>query len=141
MSGVLQLKKSHLEAVIGHAKTCKPEEACGILGGSGNGQGTLIVERVFLMENAEHSSTFYMMSPNEQFQVFDELERTGLDLVTIFHSHPHSQAYPSAQDMKLAFYPDSLYLIISLMDEKPDCRVYRIIENSVTEAKLEIVDG
>lgn len=139
MPGVLRLNKSQLDAVIDHARSCKPEEACGILAGTSDSNGTRTVERVFLMENAEHSTTFYMLESREQFRVFDEMEKEGLEPVAIFHSHPHSPAVPSVHDMELAFYPHSLYLIVSLMNEEPDFHAYRIVDKKVTEAGIEIV--
>lgn len=139
MPGVLRLSQSQLDAVLEHAKSCKPEEACGILAGSSDDNGVGTVERVYLMENAEHSTTFYMMDSREQFRVFDEMEREGLEPVAIFHSHPHSPAVPSVHDMELAFYANSLYLIISLMNEEPECHAYRIADKKVSEAGIEIV--
>lgn len=140
MPDALRLNKSQLDAVIGHARSCKPEEACGILAGASDGSGVRTVERVFLMENAEHSTTFYMLDSQEQFRVFDEMEKEGLEPVAIFHSHPHSPAVPSAHDVDLAFYPHSLYLIISLMNEQHDCHVYRIVDKKVSEVRIEIIE-
>lgn len=138
MSDVLRLSHSHMQSIVEHARACRPEEACGILAGRVLEGGVRAVERVFLMENAEHSSTFYLMDSQEQFQVFDEMREAGLDPVAIFHSHPHSPAYPSGVDLELAFYPDSLYLIISLAGAEPDGRAFLIRENEIEEAKVEI---
>lgn len=88
------------------------------------------------MENTEHSDVFYMMDSREQFEVFDAIERDGLKLLAIFHSHPHSPPRPSAKDMELAFYPDAFYLIVSLMHEEPEARVFRMIDGAVQEAEL-----
>ena len=90
------------------------------------------------MENAEHSSTFYVMDSTEQFQVFDEMQADGLEPVCIFHSHPHSPAYPSATDLELAFYPDSLYMIVSLAGGEPESRVFRLVDGKITETRMEI---
>ena len=136
MPGTLRLSPAQLEAIIQHARANQPEEACGILAGDKQGR----VRRVYRMENAEHSRTFYKMDSREQFQVFDEIEREGMSLLAIFHSHPHSDAYPSEQDRKLAFYPDSFYLIISLMNQEPDLHAFRIVDGSVEETGLLIVD-
>jgi len=133
MAQTLRLSAGQYQSIIDHARACAPEEACGVLAGAGGD-----VRRVFLMENAEHSSTFYMMDSREQFEVFDAIEREGLELVAIFHSHPHSPPLPSAQDMELAFYPDAFYLIVSLMGEEPEGRAFRIVEREVTEAGLEV---
>jgi proteasome lid subunit RPN8/RPN11 len=93
------------------------------------------------MENADHSTTSYMLDSREQFQVFDQMEKEGLAPVAIFHSHPHSPAVPSTRDLELAFYPDSLYLIISLMDsDSPEGHVYHIAEGRVQEVEMEVVE-
>ena len=136
----LRLTRQQFDAVVGHARSCEPEEACGILAGVYE-DGTGIVQRVFLMENAAHSATFYEMGSSEQFQVFDEMRTDGQELVAIFHSHPHSPAIPSMRDRELAFYPDSLYLIVSLMHSDPECHAYRITEEKVEEVEMEILEG
>lgn len=132
----LRLSPAQLEIIVDHARSCRPEEACGILAGDAEGN----VQRVFCMENAEHSSVFYTMDSSEQFRVFDEISRDELDLVAIFHSHPHSPAIPSMQDVKLAFYPESVYLIISLMDDVPHCHAYTIIDGQAEEVALTLAE-
>lgn len=132
MTETLRLSADQYQSIVDHARACKPEEACGILAGEADG----VITRVFLMENTEHSDVFYMMDSREQFEVFDAIERDGLKLLAIFHSHPHSPPLPSAQDMELAFYPDAFYLIVSLMDEEPAARVFRIVDGEVREAEL-----
>jgi proteasome lid subunit RPN8/RPN11 len=138
MPDLLRLSRAQLEAIVGHARTHTPEEACGILAGTVR-DGIRVVQRVFLMENSEHSSTFYMMDSREQFEVFDSMQKDDLQLVAIFHSHPHSPAVPSGVDLELAFYPDSLYLIVSLMNLEPESHAYRIVDGTVTEAGLEVI--
>lgn len=137
MSETLRLTPEQYQSIIDHARACRPEEACGILAGGGGSD----VQRVFLMENAEHSDSFYMMDSREQFRVFDAIEKEGLELLAIFHSHPHSPPYPSAQDMELAFYPEALYLIVSLMGREPEGRVFRIVDSRVKEVELNIDAG
>lgn len=125
---------------MAHARACKPEEACGILAGEPSQSGVRVVQQVFLMENSKHSSTFYQMDSQEQFQVFDEMQQRGLEPLVIFHSHPHSPANPSGVDLDLAFYPDSLYLIVSLAGEEPEVRVFRIVDGKIKDAELVIVN-
>ena len=137
MPAALSLTRAQLSAICAHALEHKPEEACGILAGDADGT----VRRVFLVENSEHSSTFYLMDSGEQFRVFDEIERQGLTLLAVFHSHPHSPAYPSARDCELAFYPDSLYMIVSLMDDSPQSRVFHIRDGGVQEAEMVVAGG
>ncbi len=132
----LRLSRAQLEAVHGHALACAPEEACGILAGDSEGN----VSKVFLMENAEHSHTFYLMDSQEQFQVFDEMQAQGLEITAIFHSHPHSPAFPSAHDLELAFYPDSIYMIVSLAGAAPEDHAFSIVDGQVREVGIVVED-
>ena len=45
----------------------------------------------------------YRMEPAEQLRVFNAIEKDGLDLVAIYHSHTRSPAYPSSTDVQLAY--------------------------------------
>ena len=136
MPDALRLSPAQMDAIIAHAREHAPEEACGIL--AGDAEGT--VSKVFLMKNIEHSPNFYMLDSSEQFHVFDAMDKEGLELVAIFHSHPHSEAVPSARDMELAFYPDSLYLIISLAGAEPDSHAYSITDGEVREVEIQLLD-
>lgn len=110
-----------------------PNEACGLLAGR-DGEPV----RFFAMRNLDASPASYRLDPKEQLQVFDLMDEEGLDLLGIFHTHTHSEAYPSETDRKLAFYPEALYLVMSLSDrERPDLRAFRIVEGEVTEEELD----
>ena len=63
----------------------------------------------------------------------------GLDLVGIFHSHTHSEAYPSETDRRQAFYPEAHYLLVSLADRNnPDLRAFTIRDGQVDEQDVVI---
>lgn len=109
-----------------------PNEACGLLAGR-DGEPV----RFFAMKNLDASPVSYRLDPKEQLHVFDEMDDEGLDLVGIFHTHTHSEAYPSETYTKLAFYPDAYYLVMSLSDrEHPVLRAFRILEGEITEEVL-----
>ncbi len=130
----LHLTEEQAEAIIRHARREYPNEACGLLAGR-DGR----VEKVYPLTNAEHSPVTYRLNPEEQFRVFTEMEEKGWELLAIYHSHTHSPAYPSATDLELAFYPEALYLIISLADPaRPALRAFRIVEGAVGEERVEI---
>lgn len=97
----------------------KPNEACGILGGSENAATVF-----YPMTNTEKSSVRYLMDPGEQFDVIRNLRSIKKEMVAIFHSHPHSQAFPSNIDVEMAYYP-VIYLILSL-EAEPDLRGFTI---------------
>lgn len=132
-----KLPNDFAQQIIEQARGEHPNEACGLLAGTDSG-----VTRLFRMTNAERSPVIYRMEPSEQLKVFNAIEEAGLDLVGIYHSHTRSPAYPSSTDVSLAYYPEAIYLIVSLADmDRPDLRGFRILEGKVTEVDLELVGG
>src|ERR1041385_2434670 len=97
----LTLRPEHRQAMFDHVQRHWPEEACGILAGPGTQ-----VERVYLIENAQHSRTEYYMDPTQQINAMLEIEAAGWDISAIFHSPPAGPARPSATDIDRALYPD-----------------------------------
>ena len=138
----LHLTNKQAEEMIQHALAEYPNEACGLLAGKAcpeQGRRDRRVEKVYQMTNAEHSPVTYRLDPEEQYRAFVEIEEEGWERLAIYHSHSHSPAYPSATDLELAFYPDSLYLIISLADRaRPIIRAFRIVEGVIEEERVEI---
>ncbi len=111
-----------------------PNECCGVIAGDAG-----VPVKVYAMKNANASSDTYRFDAQEQFEVFDELDDRGWDIWAIYHSHTHSEAYPSETDIKLAFYPDSRYLLLSLADrEQPILRSFFIRDGEVTEEELTV---
>jgi proteasome lid subunit RPN8/RPN11 len=96
--------------------------------------------KVIPMRNADASPATYRLDGKEQLQVFDDLEERGWDLWAIYHSHTHSEAYPSETDIRLAFYPEARYLLLSLTDrEDPVLRSFFIVEGEVSEEELVVI--
>ena len=111
-----------------------PNEACGLLAGP---DGAPV--KFFPMRNLDASPVSYRLDPKEQLHAFDRIEEEGWELLGIVHTHTHSEASPSETDRKLAFYPDALYLIMSLSDrERPVLRAFRIADGDVAEEELTI---
>ncbi|HSD48843.1 MAG TPA: M67 family metallopeptidase [Actinomycetota bacterium] len=109
-----------------------PNEACGLVAGR---DGAPV--RFFAMRNLDASPASYRLDPKEQLQVFDRMDEEGLELLGIFHTHTHSEAYPSETDRRLAFYPEASYLVMSLSDrEHPVLRAFRIVDGEVAEEEL-----
>ena len=130
------LSRTHLVQVMTHCKEAYPNEACGILSGIGN-----TVLNVYVMTNAEPSPVSYFMEPQEQFRVMKAMREEGQRMVAIFHSHPHSPAYPSAKDVNLAFYSDAVYVIIGLSNvASPEVRAFSIIDGDVAEVSVRTID-
>lgn len=58
-------------------------------------------------------ATQYEIAPQELFQLMREIRGAGLQLLGIYHSHPHGANEPSRADIARAYYPDAAYFIIS----------------------------
>lgn len=129
--------RSLYEEIVAHARSVFPEECCGLVAGDRNGRPV----RVIPMENSLHSPVRYQMEPREQFQVQKSLRSEGLEMWAIYHSHPVTEPVPSATDIRLAFYPDLIYLLTSLKDIPPLLRSFRIRDGHVEEAPLTLTDG
>jgi proteasome lid subunit RPN8/RPN11 len=133
----LEIPADLLSRVVEHARREYPLESCGILAGK---DGKIV--KVYSLENTAKSSSSYLMASEEQLRVFREVEEEGLELSAIYHSHPHSPAFPSQRDVDFAFYPDSLILIISLMDPKaPQAGVFQIEDREIEQKRLKITDS
>lgn len=134
---MISIPKKVYDAMVAHAKAGYPNEACGILAGP----GPEAVSDFYPMKNVDNSTISYFMDPKEQLSVFKNLRQKALQMRGIFHSHVASEAYPSQKDVRLAFYPDVSYLIVSLSDmKKPVLRSFRIEEEKVDEEKIEFLD-
>lgn len=84
-----------------------PEEACGILAADRSG----LVRKHYPVENVLHSPVRYRMDPQKQFQAMMQIERAGLMMLAIYHSHPQGPSFPSKTDIEESFYPDTYSLI------------------------------
>jgi proteasome lid subunit RPN8/RPN11 len=111
-----------------------PNESCGLIGAHDG-----VPTKVFTMTNADASPVTYRLDGLEQLHTFDRMDEDGLDLWAIYHSHTHSEAYPSDTDIRLAFYPESRYILLSLQDRSaPVMRSFFIVDGEVTEEELTI---
>jgi len=120
--------------MIAHAREEDPLECCGLLFGIDEK-----VQSLFRITNRERSPERYLMEPHEQLTAFKTMRKEGLSHLAIYHSHTHSPAVPSATDIRLAFYPETRYIIISLeKKESPVVRTFRILEEAVSEESFKV---
>lgn len=127
-----------LQAVIDAARGDVPNEACGLLVGPAYAADGGTPTRYVSMRNAAESPYRYLIDPQEQLGVWLELEDANEVPWAIVHSHVASPAVPSATDVGLAFFPDSLYVICSLASEVPTIRAWSIRDGAVTEVPLAV---
>jgi proteasome lid subunit RPN8/RPN11 len=129
-----ELDRVFVDEIVAQGLREFPNEACGLIAAE---SGAPV--RVFPMRNADASPATYRLDGKEQLEVFEELDQKGWDLWAIYHSHTHSEAYPSGTDVKLAFYPEARYMLLSLANRnEPVLRSFRIADGEVTEEELTI---
>lgn len=127
-----RLDQSTWDLLVSRSFEDFPYEVCGLLGTQVD--GTI---RHYPITNDERSMTYYVMNPRDLLRAMREIEDDELDL-GIYHSHTHTQAFPSATDIRLAAYPNATYLIVTLQDrDAPDIRAFRILDGVVTERPVE----
>jgi [CysO sulfur-carrier protein]-S-L-cysteine hydrolase len=117
------------EALVEHAREEAPNECCGYVRASDG-----VVEDVVRAENSRRSPYGFALDSKSLFAT-NELDDEGYE-VGIYHSHPKSPAEPSQTDINLAHYPHWTYLIVSLADEQPSVRAWRIAEGQVSEEEV-----
>ena len=129
----MRISREHIDEIVAHAREEAPNECCGIVAST---DGAAV--KVFRATNAEASPVRYSLDPREQYEITKEIETRGWELGAIYHSHTRSPAYPSQTDVNLAFYPDALYVIVSLAGENaPDLRAFKIAGEQIEEVTLE----
>jgi len=133
---MIELERAFFDEMVEHGLAAFPNEACGVLAGK---EGRPV--KFFAMANADASPASYRLDPREQLEAANEIEDEDWQTMGIFHTHTHTEAYPSPTDQdrafwpaigsepRMAMFPDAYYLIMSLSDRSnPDLRAFRIHE-------------
>ncbi len=129
---MLKLPQDLIDEMIAHAREDAPNECCGIIAGQ---DGRAV--KLFRTKNSEASPYRYNVDPKDLFRIHRECDDNGWEFLAIYHSHTASEAYPSPTDIRLAFWPESYYLLVSLQHpEEPAVRAFRILDGQVSEEQL-----
>jgi proteasome lid subunit RPN8/RPN11 len=126
---MLVLSAGAYREMVGHCYDGYPYEACGLIAGDGAASANVC----YPMANAARSSRVYALDPREHLRVERDAENRGLEVIGVFHSHTHTDAYPLPTDIAQAPDPGWHYVIVSLRDEGPSVRSYRIAEGTALE--------
>ena len=136
---LLRLTERQYETIVAHCYDGYPDEACGLLtgrlsGGEPDGRITGAAPCV----NAERSARTYTVDGRDYLRVSREAEARGDDIVGVWHSHTHTDPYPSPTDVRLAVDPAWICAIVSLRDVVPMLRAYRIRDGVIAEIPISI---
>ncbi|MDP2718970.1 MAG: M67 family metallopeptidase [Dehalococcoidia bacterium] len=134
---MIYLEQTHLDEMLSHAREKDPVECCGLLAGKSRR-----VSKVYRVTNSAASATRYLMEPRELIEIFREIDTNGWDILAIYHSHTHTESYPSQTDLDLAYWSDPLYIIISLEDKPhPKVRAFHIEKGMIEEREIKIIQA
>ncbi len=130
----MKIPKEIIDAIFEHATIQAPVEACGYLAGKDDR-----VLTYYRMTNIDQSKEHFSFDPEEQFRVIKATRKEGIKLIGVYHSHPVTPARPSKEDIRLAYDPAIIYVIVSLADNKKTVKSFRINGKEVTTEPLEIL--
>ncbi len=123
------------DQMVAHCLAGLPEEACGLLGGDPEAGEALTC---YPTRNLAASAKLYTVDPVEHLRADRDAEAAGNSIIGVFHSHTHTDAYPSATDVAQAPDPDWHYVLVSLRDVLPVVRSYRIVGGLITEEPVRL---
>ena len=133
---MLRLSHAAYAAMVGHAYDGLPDEACGLLGGAGDR-----IDLFVPCANEDRSSRTFTIGKDGWDAADEVLVPRRLEVVGVMHSHTHTDAYPSPTDVEKAGNPLLAHwhwIIVSLRDEAPVLRSYRILDGVIGEERIRI---
>jgi proteasome lid subunit RPN8/RPN11 len=130
-------------ALVEHARAGYPNEACGLIVGSASAADGGTALRFEATRNKAASPYRYEIDPDDLYRIVVAADDADEAIWGIVHSHTHTPAVPSPTDVGLAFYPDALYLLVSLSEDEadpatgaPSVRAWRIVDGESHEVEL-----
>jgi proteasome lid subunit RPN8/RPN11 len=124
------------EQMVAQARAEYPNEMCGLIVGDAPAADGGRALRFEPARNKAASPYRYEIHPDDLLRLTIETDDSDEVFWGIVHSHTHSPAVPSPTDIGLAFYPDALYLLVSLANPEPSVEAWRIISGEVFPIEL-----
>ncbi len=123
--------------MVAHCVREGPLEACGLLGGV-----RPVVSSFHPLRNGSRSEVRYDADPADLIAAIQSMRSQGQEILAIYHSHPKWQAVPSQTDLRENHYGDVPRIIVSLLGEAPEVRVWRLDAESCQELRWDVIsDG
>ncbi|HEY1762205.1 MAG TPA: M67 family metallopeptidase [Acidimicrobiales bacterium] len=129
---MLTLTLAQREAIVATCIRALPNEGCGLLLGSTEG----VVHEVVASDNVADSARIYEIDPKVLLRATRRADDEGLEVIGVFHSHTHSEAYPSPTDVRQAPDPSWHYVLVSLLESPAHVRSFRVVQETVDEETL-----
>jgi proteasome lid subunit RPN8/RPN11 len=132
----LQIPADVLDAMVAHCRREAPLECCGLLGGQ-----PPRVSSFHPLRNAAASETRYDADPRDLIAAVVDMRRRGAEILAIYHSHPRWEAVPSRTDLRENHYGAVPRIIVSLLSDPADVRVWRLDPESYHELAWVVLEG
>ena len=133
---ILQIEQKILTAMQAHGRREEPNEACGYLATKDG-----IVSRHFELTNIDAAPDHYSMDPAQQFATIRQIRDENMQLAGVYHTHPDTPARPSMEDIRLAYDPDLVYVIVSLMAGVEPVLAYKMNKGEVVQVGLQVISS
>lgn len=130
----LWLHPSQAETIARHALDSRPNEACGLIAGNGEEVKAIIP----IANMASHPNHEFRLDDHAFTQAMFGINRAGMELIGIYHSHPEGDPIPSHTDLANANYPDAVYVIVGLRHSEPRLAGWEIRPGTVTPVELSV---
>ena len=134
---MLTVSEAQRQTMVATCIRALPCEGCGLLLGTPDG----VVVDVVASVNVAASARVYEIDSRVLLRTYRRADNEGLLVIGVFHSHTHSEAFPSPTDVGQAPDPDWHYVLISLRDPVADVRSYRIVNDAAHEEPVSVLVG
>jgi proteasome lid subunit RPN8/RPN11 len=132
----IQLSADVVQAIVDQARAEDPNEACGLIVGDRPAAEGGVALRYEPVRNRAASPYRYEIHPDDLLRLTIATDDADEVFWAIVHSHVRSPAYPSPTDVGLAFYPDAVYLLVSLAEDEPALGAFRIVDGEIHPVEL-----
>jgi proteasome lid subunit RPN8/RPN11 len=120
---MIRFSQIQFDELVAYARAATPDECCGWIGGFGG-----VAKTIYPLRNVSvRPRSEYEAAPEDLFAAQRAMRERGEELLAIYHSHPRqAEPQPSDKDIRLAYYPQAVYLIVGLAGERPTLGAFRL---------------
>lgn len=123
--------------LVAHCIASLPHEGCGLLVGEPD---AATVRDAIGTPNAAGSALVYEIDPRDQLVIDRGASAQGLEVIGAFHSHTHTDAWPSPTDVAAAVDPSWHWVIVSLRHADPVLKSFLIARGAIEEEAVAITE-
>jgi proteasome lid subunit RPN8/RPN11 len=136
----MTVSREHHARIVAHCLAGMPDEACGLLLGPADRYGvpTGAVTEIHPCANTDASARTYTVDPRDQLRAMRRADELELEIVGVWHSHTHTDAYPSRTDVRQAVDPNWIYALVGFRHGDADLRAYRIADGVIHDLPVDV---